>query len=81
MTESPASVAPIRTGLIGFGTSGRVFHSPLLGANPEFSLDLIVTRDPARREVAAQRHPGARLVSSADDLFAMADDLDLVVIG
>ncbi|TFC90936.1 MULTISPECIES: Gfo/Idh/MocA family oxidoreductase [Cryobacterium] len=81
MTQSPASVAPIRTGLIGFGTSGRVFHSPLLAANPEFSLEMIVTRDPVRREVAAERHPGVRLVSSADDVFAAVDDLDLVVIG
>ncbi|MBC7442505.1 MAG: Gfo/Idh/MocA family oxidoreductase [Ramlibacter sp.] len=81
MPKIKPAVAPIRTGLIGFGTSGRVFHSPFLAANPDFSLDLIVTRDPARLELAAERYPQARLVPAVDDLVAAADDLDLVVIG
>jgi scyllo-inositol 2-dehydrogenase (NADP+) len=81
MPETQSTVAPIRTGLIGFGTSGRLFHSPFIAANPEFSLDLIVTKDPARLALAAERYPGARLVPTSDDLFAAAEDLDLVVIG
>ncbi|TFC42559.1 oxidoreductase [Cryobacterium sp. TMT1-21] len=81
MPQFQPATAPIRTGLIGFGTSGRVFHSPLLAANPDFSLDLIVTRDPARLNAAATRYPQARLVPTVEDLFAAADDLDLVVIG
>jgi predicted dehydrogenase len=75
------SDGPIRTGLIGFGTSGRLFHSPFIDANPEFSLDLIVTKDPARRAAAAQRYPRTRLVDGTASLFAEAANLDLVVIG
>lgn len=74
-------MAPIRTAVIGFGTSGRVFHGPLLAANPEFSVDLIVTSDPARSDAARAQHPTARVVPTVDDLFDRAGDLDLIVIG
>ena len=43
-----AARRPIRTAVIGFGTSGRIFHAPFLAADPDFSLDAIVTRDPSR---------------------------------
>lgn len=81
MIEPEIQSAPIRTGVIGFGTSGRVFHAPFIAANPEFSLDVIVTANPARRETASQLHPGTQLLSTVDDLFERAGDLDLVVIG
>lgn len=81
MVEHATLSAPIRTGVIGFGTSGRVFHSPFISANPEFSLDLIVTGNPERRVQAIHQYPDAQVVATADDLFDRADDLDLVVIG
>ncbi|MGC5170354.1 Gfo/Idh/MocA family protein [Microbacterium sp. DT81.1] len=76
-----AAHRPLRTAIIGFGTSGRVFHAPFLAANPDFSLDLVVTNDPSRRAALADRHPRARAVASPDDVWADADSLDLVVIG
>ncbi len=76
-----ASPRPIRTAVVGFGTSGRVFHAPFLEANPDYSLDLIVTRDPARRAAVEERHPHASTVATVDELWASADQLDLVVIG
>ena len=86
MTDAAArrpalSPNPIRTAVIGFGTSGRVFHAPFLAADPDFSLDAIVTRDPGRRAAAEARHPGARIIQTPDELFADAAQLDLVVIG
>ena len=69
----------IRTGVIGFGTSGRVFHAPFIEANPDFSLDVIVTADAERAAVAASLYPNARIVSSSEELFAA--ELDLVIIG
>jgi predicted dehydrogenase len=69
----------IRTGVIGFGTSGRVFHTPFIAANPEFSLDVIVTGNSERAAAAAQLYPGARVVATTEELFAT--ELDLVVIG
>lgn len=73
--------APIRTAIIGFGSSGRVFHAPFVDANPYFSLEVVVTADTERREAAHVRHPGTRVLSTVDELFEQADRLDLVVIG
>ena len=79
-TTQPSSSAPIRTGLIGFGLAGRVFHAPFLATNPAFSLDLIATGDPERAAEARQQHPGATIVESPDALLERAGDLDLVVL-
>lgn len=72
---------PIRTAIIGFGASGAVFHAPFVAADPEYSLDVIVTTDPARQAAASERYPGVTIISSVDELFARAGDLDLVIIG
>ncbi|MHB1172325.1 MAG: Gfo/Idh/MocA family protein [Lacisediminihabitans sp.] len=72
--------APIRTGIIGFGLSGRIFHAPFVATNPAFSLDLIATGDAGRQAEARLRHPGASIVESPDELLARAHDLDLVVL-
>ena len=74
------SSAPIRTGIIGFGLSGRVFHAPFIATNPAFSLDLISTGSPDRAAAAAAQHPGAEIVSRPDELLARASDLDLVIL-
>ncbi|HEY1105073.1 MAG TPA: Gfo/Idh/MocA family oxidoreductase, partial [Agromyces sp.] len=80
--EGDASAsAPIRTAIVGFGVSGRVFHAPFVAANPEFSLDVIVTADPDRAAEAVRLHPGASVVSTVDEVFGRADQLDLVVLG
>lgn len=71
----------IRTAIVGFGTSGRVFHGPILAANREFSVDVIVTSDPGRRDAALAHHPTARVMATVDELFDVSDDLDLIVIG
>jgi predicted dehydrogenase len=71
---------PIRTGIIGYGLSGRVFHAPFIATNPAFSLDLIATGDPERQAQARDKHPGARIVDSPDALLAQAGDLDLVIL-
>ncbi|MCU1517541.1 MAG: putative oxidoreductase [Pseudarthrobacter sp.] len=75
------AAAPIRTAVVGFGISGKVFHAPLLAADPNYSLDVIVTADPARAAAAARLYPRARIVPTPEDLFALAGDLDLVVLG
>jgi len=72
---------PIRAAVIGYGLSGRVFHAPFLAANPDFSLEAIVTGDPERGARATETYPGVRIVPTAEALFAQAADLDVVVIG
>lgn len=49
--RQPAA-APIRTAVVGFGVSGKVFHAPLIEADPDYSLDVIVTADPQRKSEA-----------------------------
>ncbi|WP_113719751.1 Gfo/Idh/MocA family protein [Arthrobacter dokdonensis] len=72
---------PLRTAVVGYGISGRVFHTPLIAADPAYSLDAIVTSDPQRAREAAARYPGTRIVPTPEDLFALAANLDLVVLG
>jgi scyllo-inositol 2-dehydrogenase (NADP+) len=71
---------PIRTGIIGFGLSGRVFHAPFIFANPAFRLELIATSDRQRKALASHRYPHTEVVDSPDDLLERAADLDLVVL-
>jgi predicted dehydrogenase len=78
---SQAARGPIRTGLVGFGISGSVFHAPLIEADPDYSLDVIVTADPERAAEAARRYPKARVVPNPQALFALAGDLDLLILG
>ncbi|MCU1446132.1 Gfo/Idh/MocA family oxidoreductase [Cryobacterium sp.] len=78
-SDLPRTV-PIRAGVLGYGLSGRVFHAPFLAANPDFSLDVIVTSNAERGASARQSYPGVRVLASAEELFARGD-LDLVVIG
>jgi scyllo-inositol 2-dehydrogenase (NADP+) len=72
-----SSIPTIRTGIIGFGLAGRVFHEPFLAANPAFSIEVVATGDPARRELARSRYD---VVATPAELLARAGDLDLVVL-
>ncbi len=69
-----------RVALIGYGLAGAVFHAPLIEAEPNLELAAIVVRNPERRDAAAAAHPGAALLESADELWARAGDVDLVVV-
>lgn len=79
--KGKGTAAPIRTAVVGFGVSGKVFHAPLIAADPNYLLDVIVTADPVRAAEVARLYPQARIVPSAEDMFAQAGDLDLVVLG
>jgi predicted dehydrogenase len=72
--------APIRVGIIGYGTAGRVFHAPLIAADPEFEVAGIVTTDERRRAGARREHPAAVLVGSVAELLDGSLALDLVVV-
>ncbi|MFL6118835.1 Gfo/Idh/MocA family oxidoreductase [Actinophytocola sp.] len=69
-------MSPIRTAVIGFGTAGRVFHSPFIAADPDYTLAAVMTRRGA--EVLA-RYPDTRVVDTVDAL--LGEELDLVVVG
>ncbi|NIH81392.1 Gfo/Idh/MocA family protein [Amycolatopsis viridis] len=71
----------IRTAVIGFGVSGRIFHAPFLAAADAYSLDFVVTGNPDRAAQATARYPHATVLSGPDELFARAAEIDLVVVG
>lgn len=71
---------PIRTAIIGYGLAGRVFHAPLISADPAYELAGIVTANPHRSAAAASLYPSARIFSTVDDLLA-AEGIELVVVG
>jgi scyllo-inositol 2-dehydrogenase (NADP+) len=70
----------MRTELVGYGLGGRVIHRPLLLAVPEIALTHVVTADAERRAQAAADLPDAALLSTADELWARADEYDVVVV-
>lgn len=69
----------IRTAVIGYGTGGRVFHTPLIEAEPRLEVSAIVTSNEARATAAALRHPRAAVVPDVDELFRDAA-FDLLVV-
>jgi len=72
----------IRTALLGFGHAGSIFHAPAIDSLAEFSLDVIVTSDPARQAVARDRYPEARVITwDAWNAAGARHDVDLVVVG
>jgi predicted dehydrogenase len=79
--RSTPVTAPVRTALIGFGVSGRIFHAPFLSCDEAYSLDHVVTGDPERARQARQAHPKATVRAGPAELFARAGEVDLVVIG
>jgi predicted dehydrogenase len=78
--EARPDPAPRRVALVGYGPAGSFFHAPLIAATPGLELDTVVTRSPERRAQARAEHPGAAFADSADELWARAGDLDLVVL-
>jgi len=69
-----------RTGLIGFGLAGSVFHAPLITATPGLELSTIVTANPERAERARHEYPGARIEADAEAVWERAEDHELVVV-
>src|SRR4051794_40428206 len=74
----PDSTA-IRTAIIGYGLSGRIFHAPFIAADPRFSIAAISTGDSDRQAQASHDHPGAEIFATPEALLQRP--FDLVVLG
>ncbi len=70
----------LRVAIIGYGLAGRVFHAPLVAAEPDMRVAAIVTGDPGRAAQAARDHPGARVVADAQILWEEPGEIDLAVV-
>jgi scyllo-inositol 2-dehydrogenase (NADP+) len=68
--------APVRVGLVGYGTSGSIFHAPFIAAAERLQLSAVMT---SRREKASHDLPGVRIVSSPEELWNDRT-LDLIVV-
>ncbi|MFI2718822.1 Gfo/Idh/MocA family oxidoreductase [Streptomyces collinus] len=71
---------PLRVGLVGYGLAGSVFHAPLIAATEGLALDTVVTSNPERQQQARAEFPDVRLAATPDELFARAEELDLIVV-
>ncbi|BCB83650.1 Gfo/Idh/MocA family protein [Phytohabitans suffuscus] len=71
---------PIRAAIIGYGLAGRVFHAPLISADPAYELAGIVTANAERSAAAAAQYPSTRILSSVDELLVAGDGFDVVVV-
>ncbi len=70
----------LRTALVGYGMAGRDIHAPLLRETPGLRVTHVVTGNADRAAAARTELPGVTIVSSADDVWATADVVDLVVL-
>jgi scyllo-inositol 2-dehydrogenase (NADP+) len=66
----------IRTGVIGYGLAGRIFHTAVIDATPGLELAAVVQRT---GDEAAQKYPGIRLYRTIEELLADSS-IRLVVV-
>ncbi|WP_158615510.1 Gfo/Idh/MocA family oxidoreductase [Acidipila sp. EB88] len=56
----------IKAGVVGFGLAGQVFHAAVINETPGMEVAAIVERS---GKTAAARYPGARIVSSVEEML------------
>ena len=69
----------INTAVIGYGYAGQSFHAYLVGLADRLNLCAIATRNPERRQAAAQAYPDVKLYETIDQVIA-DDEIDLVIL-
>jgi predicted dehydrogenase len=73
-------MSELNVAIIGYGIGGAVFHGPLVEATPGLRVAYVVTANEERAAAAKRVHDGVGVVRSADELWARADSIDLVVV-
>ena len=68
----------LQVGIAGFGLAGRVFHAPLVACTDGLALRTVMTGSEQRAAQARAAHPGVQVV---DDLDALLEGLDVLVVG
>ncbi len=69
-----------RVAVIGYGLSGSAFHAPFIAATAGLRLAAVVTGNAKRAALAVSRHPEITVLSTVDELWRRADEVDLVVV-
>lgn len=70
------NAVPIKTGILSFGMSGKVFHAPFLQTHPGFELNAVLERSDQK---AAETYPNIRSFTTLDELLA-DPYIELVVV-
>ena len=70
------TLQPIKTGLIGFGLSGRVFHAPFIDLAEKLELAAIVQRS---KDTAKSSYPDVNIVKSHQEILD-DPDIELIVV-
>ncbi len=73
------STSNIRTGVIGYGLSGRVFHAPFIDVVEGYELSKISTSNPERIALAQERYPTTEIVADAQNIIN-DPNIDLVLV-
>ncbi|HJP63624.1 MAG TPA: Gfo/Idh/MocA family oxidoreductase [Mucilaginibacter sp.] len=68
--------SPIKTGLMAYGMSGRVFQAPFIALHPGFELKAVVER---HQKKAASDYPDITSYNSVDELLA-DKDIEFVIV-
>lgn len=68
--------APIVTGLLAYGMSGRIFQAPFVSTHTGFKLKAIVERS---KKSAAERYPDVLSYNHADELFNDTE-IELIIV-
>ena len=68
----------IRTGIIGYGLSGRVFHAPFIDVVEGFELTKISTSNPERVQMISERYPQTVVVPNPQNIIE-DPEIDLVI--
>jgi scyllo-inositol 2-dehydrogenase (NADP+) len=71
-----ADSAPIKTGLLAYGMSGKIFHAPFLTQHPGFDLQAVVQRHEQRMQAD---YPHIKSYGSVAELLA-DPELELIVV-
>lgn len=82
-----AIMAPIKVGIIGYGTSTKVFHLPFILPNPDLEVVAYLQRAEAPKDKVnldkgthcTVDYPNARHYRTANDFFA-DDAIELVIV-
>lgn len=67
---------PIKTGLLSFGMSGKVFHSPFLMAHEGFELTAVVERS---KKLAQTQYPQIKSYNTIDEIL-FDESLELIIV-
>lgn len=69
----------VKVAVVGYGYSGRCFHSYLVGLAEGLDLYAVSTRAPEHQQAAAADHPGVKIYGGLDQVLA-DEAVDLVIL-